>query len=104
MVWIVLVLSGTLEAVWATALEASENFKHRKPTILFVVAFTVSLAMLGYTLTELPAGTAYAVWVGIGAALVVVVAVVRGEERLSLVKFGLLVTLIGSVIGLQVMS
>lgn len=104
MVWIVLVLSGALEAVWATALEASENFKYRKPAILFVVAFTVSLAMLGYALTELPAGTAYAVWVGIGAALVVIVAVVRGQERLSLVRFGLLVTLIGSVIGLQVIS
>lgn len=104
MVWIVLTLSGVLEAVWATALEASENFKHRKPTILFLVSFTVSLAMLGYALTELPAGTAYAIWVGIGAALVVVVAVIRGEERLSLTKFGLLVTLIGSVVGLQVMS
>lgn len=104
MVWIILTLSGVLEAVWATALEASENFKHRKPTVLFVVSFTVSLAMLGYALTELPTGTAYAIWVGIGAALVVVVAVIRGHERLSLARFGLLVTLIGSVIGLQVMS
>ena len=104
MVWLVLMLSGVLEAVWATALEASENFKHRKPTVLFVVSFTVSLAMLAYALTELPPGTAYAVWVGIGAALVVVVAVIRGHERLSLVRFGLLVTLIGSVIGLQAVS
>lgn len=104
MVWIVLTISGVLEAVWATALEASENFKYRRPTVLFVVAFTVSLAMLGYALTELPTGTAYAIWVGIGAALVVFVGVIRGDERLSLARFGLLVTLIGSVIGLQVMS
>ncbi len=104
MVWIVLTLSGMLEAVWATALEASDNFKHKKPVVLFVVSFTVSLAMLAYALTELPPGTAYAIWVGIGAALVVVVAVVRGRERLSLARFGLLVTLIGCVIGLQVVS
>lgn len=104
MVWIVLMLSGVLEAVWATALEASENFKYRKPAVLFVASFTVSLAMLGYALTELPTGAAYAIWVGIGAALVVIVGVVRGQERLSLTKFVLLVTLIGSVIGLQVVS
>lgn len=104
MAWIVLVFSGALEAVWATALEESENFRRRRPTVVFLVTIVISLVALSYALTRLPVGTAYAVWVGIGAALVVLVAVVRGRERLGLARFVLLVVLIGSVIGLRVTS
>ena len=104
MAWTLLVMSGVLEAVWATALGASENFKHRKPTIVFVVALVVSLAGLAYAMTHLPVGTAYAVWVGIGAALTVLVGVARKQERLSLAKAGLLVALIGCVVGLKAVS
>lgn len=104
MAWAVLVLSGVLEAVWATALGASENFTRRKPTVVFAIAMVISMIGLAYAMTALPVGTAYAVWVGIGAVLTVVLAVVRRQEKLSWARGALLVVLIGCVVGLKAVS
>ncbi|WP_411698148.1 DMT family transporter [Conyzicola sp.] len=104
MTWVVLIASGVLESVWATALGASENFKRPKPTVLFAVSLVLSMAGLAYAMTDISVGTAYAVWVGIGAVLTVIVAVVRKKEVLSLGRAALLVVLIGCVIGLKVVS
>jgi quaternary ammonium compound-resistance protein SugE len=102
--WALLAMSGVFEAVWATALGASNNFTRRKPTIVFVLALVVSLLMLAYAMNLLPVGTAYAVWVGIGAVLTVVLAVARRQEKLSLARAAMLVVLIGCVIGLKAVS
>ena len=104
MAWTVLVAAGVLEAVWASALAASHGFKRPRPTVLFVVAMVLSMVGLAYAMTELPVGTAYAVWVGIGAVLTVVVAVVRKQEALTLARAALLVGLVGCVVGLKVVS
>jgi len=104
MAWIVLVASGVLESVWASALGASNGFKKPRPTVLFVVALVLSMIGLSYAMTELAVGTAYAVWVGIGAVLTVVIAVVRKQEVLTLARAALLVLLIGCVIGLKAVS
>ncbi len=63
MAWIVLVVSGVLEAVWATALGKSAGFTRLTPSIVFLVALTVSMAGLAYAMRTLPVGTSYAVWV-----------------------------------------
>jgi quaternary ammonium compound-resistance protein SugE len=81
--WLVLVLSGVLEAVWATALGRSEGFSRLAPSVVFAVALVLSMVGLAYAMRELPVGTAYAVWVGIGAVLTVVIAMVSGEEAVS---------------------
>lgn len=104
MAWAVLIFSGMLEAVWASALSASKGFSRKGPTVLFVVSLIASMAGLAYAMTELPTGTAYAVWVGIGATLTVLWAMVRGTEQVSVVKALLLVLLVGSVVGLKVVS
>ncbi|TDE95837.1 QacE family quaternary ammonium compound efflux SMR transporter [Occultella glacieicola] len=104
MAWLILVLSGMLEAVWASALSASDGFKKVRPTILFVVAMVASMAGLAYAMTSLPTGTAYAVWVGIGASLTVVWAMLAGKEPASIARIALLVLLVGSVVGLKVVS
>jgi len=104
MAWIVLIASGVLEAVWASALGASNGFKRPKPTALFVVTLVLSMVGLSYAMTELAVGTAYAVWVGIGAVLTVVIAVIRKQEILTLARAALLVALIGCVIGLKAVS
>jgi quaternary ammonium compound-resistance protein SugE len=65
--WIVLVVAGLLETVWALAMKASDGFSKPAPTVVFVVALAVSMVLLAIALKELPVGTAYAVWVGIGA-------------------------------------
>ncbi|HIY66823.1 MAG TPA: QacE family quaternary ammonium compound efflux SMR transporter [Candidatus Agrococcus pullicola] len=102
--WIVLIISGLLEAVWAIALGASKGFKRWKPTLLFVFAFVASMVGLAYAMLTISVGTAYAVWVGIGAVVTVLVAAVRGEERLTLIRALLLLLLVGAVVGLKVVS
>ena len=101
MSWLVLVLSGVLEAVWATALGRSDGLTRPVPTTTFVVALGLSMAGLGYAMRTLPVGTSYAVWVGIGAVLTVVVAMVTGSEAFSVVKALLLAGLVGCIIGLK---
>ncbi|GAA3538158.1 multidrug efflux SMR transporter [Nocardioides daeguensis] len=101
MAWLVLVLSGVLEAAWATALARSEGFSRLVPSVVFFVALGASMAGLAYAMRTLPVGTAYAVWVGVGAALTVAIAMVGGEEPVSVVRILLLVGLVGCVIGLK---
>ncbi|NNU26944.1 DMT family transporter [Isoptericola sediminis] len=104
MAWIVLLVSGVLEAVWATALAASGGFRKPKPTLLFVVALAASMAGLAWAMTDLPTGTAYAVWVGIGATLTVVWGFVTGQDRVNVARVLLLTLLVGSVVGLKAVS
>lgn len=101
MSWLVLVVSGVLEAVWATALGRSEGFSRLGPTVVFGLALVLSMVGLAYAMRELPVGTSYAVWVGIGASLTVVYAMVTGTEPVSLVKILLILGLIGCVVGLK---
>lgn len=104
MAWIILVLSGTMEAVWATALSKSDGFTHPVPTIVFLLAMIASMAGLAYATKTLPIGTAYAVWVGIGAACTVVYAMATGAESASIAKIVLIAILVGCVIGLKLVS
>lgn len=104
MEWVVLIASGMLEAVWATALSASKGFKKIWPSVLFLVSMTASMVGLAYAMSVIPTGTAYAVWVGIGAVLTVLLAVFRKQERLGLARGALLALLIASVIGLKAVS
>jgi quaternary ammonium compound-resistance protein SugE len=101
MAWIVLVISGVLEAVWATALGKSDGFSRLAPTLVFGVAIVASMAGLAYAMRTLPVGTAYAVWVGIGASLTVVYAMITGTEPASLLKIVFLLMIVSGVIGLK---
>lgn len=104
MAWIVLVASGMMEAVWATALGKSDGFTHPIPTIVFFIALVASMLGLGWATKTLPIGTAYAVWVGIGASLTVIYAMATGAESASLAKIALIVVLVGCVVGLKLVS
>ena len=101
MAWLVLVLSGVLEAVWAVALGKSDGLSRLAPTLVVLVGILLSMGGLAYALRTLPIGTAYAVWVGVGASLTVVYGMLSGAESVSAVKVVLLVGLIGCVIGLK---
>lgn len=102
--WIVLVASGAMEAVWAVALGKSEGFSQPLPTVVFLVAIVLSMLGLSYAVRTLPVGIAYAVWVGIGAALTVVYGMVSGGEPVSLARIVLIAGLIGCVAGLKLVS
>lgn len=102
MAWIVLVVSGILEAVWATALGRSEGFTRLGPSVVFGVALLLSMGGLAYAMRELQVGTSYAVWVAIGAVLTVAYAMATGTESVSVLKVLLLAGIIGCVVGLKV--
>ncbi|WP_446666648.1 DMT family transporter [Flexivirga sp. B27] len=101
MAWIVLIVSGVLEAVWATALGKSEGFSRPVPTVVFAVGLTASMAGLAVAMRSVPIGTAYAVWVGIGAVLTVVYGMVAGTDSVSPLKIAFLLGIVGCVVGLK---
>lgn len=102
--WVILIASGMLEAVWATALGASQGFRRLWPSVVFVISLALSMAGLAVAMLEIPVGTAYAVWVGIGAVLTAAWAIVTRRERATVVKVCLLVGLIACVVGLKAVS
>ena len=104
MSWIILIASGILEAVWATALGKSEGFTKLWPTVTFGVALVLSMGGLAWALREIPTGTGYAIWVGIGATLTVAYAMITGAETVSILKVLLLLGLVGCIVGLKLVS
>ena len=104
MPWIVLIISGVLEAVWATALGRSEGLTKAGPSTVFAVALALSMGGLAYAMRDLPTGTAYAVWVGVGAALTVVYGMVTGAEAVSTIKVVLILGLVGCIVGLKLVG
>ena len=104
MAWVVLVLSGMLEAGWALSLKASDGFTRLWPSVLFAVLLVASMGGLAWSLKTLPVGVAYGVWVGIGAALTAVLAAVLFHETLSVLKIVSLVLIVAGVVGLNLSS
>jgi Membrane transporters of cations and cationic drugs len=102
--WVILILSGVLEAVWATALGKSEGFTKLWPTVVFGVALVASMGGLAWAMRDISTGTAYAVWVGIGASITVAWAMATGDEDFSLVKTLLILGLVGCVVGLKLVG
>lgn len=101
MSWLVLVLAGIAEAVWAVALGKSQGLTQWGPSVVFFAALGVSMAGLAWAMRALPTGTAYAVWVGIGASLTVAYGMVTGTESASTWRLLFLAMIIGGVIGLK---
>ena len=104
MPWVLLVVSAFLEAVWASALAASEGFSRPLPTALFAVAITLSMLGLARAARSIPMSTAYAVWTGLGAALTVAWAMAFGAEAASVAKVLLILGIVGSVVGLKLVG
>lgn len=104
MAWVILVLSGMLEAVWATALGKSQNFRRRWPTVIFAGGLVLSMVGLAFAMQSIPVGTAYAVWVGIGAVLTAAYAMIFGGEKATMLKVLLLLGVVGCVVGLKLVA
>ena len=102
MYWLVLIISGVLEAVWATALGRTEGFTRLTPTVVFLIGLAASMFGLAYAMRGLPLGTAYAVWVGIGAALTAGYAMWSGQEPVSVLRVCFLLGIVGCVVGLKI--
>lgn len=102
MSWLVLVISGLFEAVWATALDRSAGMTKLCPTVIFFAGLAVSMGGLAWALKSLPVGTAYAVWVGIGAVATLGYSFLTGAETMTAVKLLFVAMIVGGIIGLKV--
>lgn len=101
MAWLVLVLAGMLETVWATALAASRSFTRLWPSVLFGGGLLLSMAGLAYALRSIPVGTGYAVWVGIGAVGTAVYGMIWLHEPVTLARVTFLLLIVIGVLGLR---
>jgi quaternary ammonium compound-resistance protein SugE len=104
MAWAVLVGAGLLEVVWAIALKHTHGFTRLWPSVLGVTAAVVSFVMLSSALKSLPVGTAYAVWVGIGALGVALAGMVALGESAAPLRVGFLALILIGVVGLKIVE
>ncbi|CEA09355.1 Quaternary ammonium compound-resistance protein SugE [Arthrobacter saudimassiliensis] len=104
MAWLILILSALLEAVWATALAASEGFSRPLPTVVFFVAAALSMVGLARAMRSIPVGSAYAVWTGLGAVLTAAWAMITGAEAAGVLKIVFLAGIIACVAGLRLVE
>ena len=102
MAWVILIVSGLLEAGWALSLKASDGLSKLWPSVAFFVLLAASMAGLMFALKTLPVGPAYAVWVGIGAVLTAVIGMIAFKDPVNVLTIGSIVLIIAGVVGLQV--
>lgn len=101
MAWTLLFLAGLLEVAWALGLKYTDGFTRPGPSVLVVVTFAASMILLGIAARSLPIGTAYAVWVGIGALGAAVGGIVLFGEPATGLRLGFLGLLIVAIAGLR---
>jgi quaternary ammonium compound-resistance protein SugE len=99
--WFYLVTAGILEVCWATGLKYTEGFTRPMPTVLTIGAIVASMWMLGLASRQLPIGTAYAVWVGIGATGAALLGTMFFREPLTAGRMFFLGLLVVSIMGLK---
>ena len=104
MAWVVLLLSALCEAVWATALGASDGLSRPLPTLVFALFLTLSVAGLGWSLKSIGVGTAYAVWVGVGAVGTAILGIVLLGEPANAGRMISLALIIAGIIGLKLFT
>jgi quaternary ammonium compound-resistance protein SugE len=101
MAWVLLVVAGILETGWAVGLKYTHGFTKPLPSVLVVLGIVASMYLLSVAARELPIGTAYAVWVGIGAAGAVVLEIAILGETASAARMFFLVLLLIAIGGLK---
>ncbi len=101
MAWVLVILAGVLEVGFAVALKASDGFSRLGPTLAFAVCAVASFSLLNVALRDLPIGTAYAVWTGIGAAGTAAVGMVFLDEPADLLRVASIALIVLAVAGLQ---
>lgn len=101
MSWIILFLAGLFEVGWAVGLKYTEGFTRPLPTVLTIAAMGISLGLLGLAMKELPLGTAYAIWTGVGAVGTVIAGIILFGESTSLFRLSSVLLICVGLAGLK---
>ncbi|EIK98372.1 transport-related membrane protein [Pseudomonas sp. M47T1] len=102
MSWLILFLAGLFEVGWAIGLKYTDGFSRPLPTALTVAAMAASLGLLGLAMRELPLGTAYAIWTGVGAVGTVIAGAVLFGEAVAPIRIASVALIITGLVGLKV--
>lgn len=102
MAWLILIIAGLFEACWAVGLVYTKGFTKLWPTVFVIVTLAISMWLLAIAVRTIPIGTAYAVWVGIGACSTAIYGIWRFSEDASAARIVFLTLLIVAIIGLKV--
>src|SRR5678809_352615 len=102
--WVLLLVAGLLEIVWAVSMKASEGFTKHQFTTITLVAAGLSFWLLGLALRQLPVGTAYAVWTGIGAVGATVLGIALFGESASAARIGCIALILFGILGLKLLG
>ena len=102
MSWISLFFAGRFEVGWAVGLKYTDGFSRPLPTALTVGAMIISLGLLGLAMKELPLGTAYAIWTGVGAVGTVIAGIILFGESMALFRLASVALIIAGLIGLKI--
>lgn len=102
--WIILIAAGLFEVAWAIGLKYTDGFSRLWPSVATVVAMTISVVLLGWAMKTLPVGTAYAIWVGIGAIGTAILGMVLFNEPATLARGISLALIFAGIIGLKLAS
>lgn len=101
MIWLILVLAGLLEVVWATGLKFTHGFTRPLPSLITLLAMAGSFYLLSQAMRILPLGTAYAIWVGIGVIGAAIAGVILFREPVSALKIISLLLIVAGIVGLK---
>jgi len=104
MAWFYLILAACCEIAFAGSLKLTQNFSNLKWSVIFVTFYVLSIVLLNKAVQQIPIGTAYAVWTGIGAAGTVIIGILYYKEPVSFWRMFFLCTLILSIVGLKYFS
>jgi quaternary ammonium compound-resistance protein SugE len=102
--WLYLILAGLLEVVWAIGLKRTEGFTKLGPSLLTIGAMVSSFYLLSIAMRTLPLGTAYGVWVGIGAVGAAIAGMVLFKEPVTVLRVVSVVLVVAGIVGLKVSS
>ncbi|EAA3702566.1 quaternary ammonium compound efflux SMR transporter SugE [Salmonella enterica subsp. enterica serovar Newport] len=101
MSWIILLIAGLLEVVWAVGLKYTHGFSRLPPSIITITAMVISMALLSWAMKTLPVGTAYAIWTGIGAVGAAITGILLLGESASPARLLSLGLIVAGIIGLK---
>ena len=104
MAWIILLIAGLLEVVWAIGLKYTHGFTRLTPSIITIAAMVVSMLLLANAMKTLPAGTAYAVWTGIGSVGAAIMGMVLLGESTNIARIISLCLIVVGILGLKFSS
>jgi quaternary ammonium compound-resistance protein SugE len=104
MPWVILVVAGLFEIIWATAMKYSDGFSRPLPTIVMVVAMAASFWMLATAMRHLPLGTAYMIWTGIGALGSFVIGVVFLAEPATAMRLLAAALIVAGIVTMKLAS